>query len=336
MARVPPDQWLRHTSEGLACLPGKFVIDPTRPVGKALVTHGHADHARPGNADILATPATLAIMRTRYGSDAGNLQAINYGERLDVNGVGVTFVPAGHVIGSAQICLEYDGSRIVVSGDYKRRRDPTCAPFEPQICDVFVTEATFGLPVFRHPPDRTQIEKLLDARKLFPDRSILLGVYALGKCQRLICLLREAGYDETIFLHGSMIGLCSLYEELGVKLGSIAPLAELAKPDLQGKIVMAPPSALHDRWSRRLPDPVAALASGWMTVRARARQKLVELPLVVSDHADWDELTQTIAETKAPEIWVTHGREDALVHYAQTKGLRARPLDMHGYEDEDD
>jgi len=206
-----------------------------------------------------------------------------------------------------------------------------------QVCDVFITEATFGLPVFRHPPDATQIAKLLERLRLEPERSILVGVYALGKCQRLICLLREAGYDETIYLHGAMMSLCELYQNFGIPLGRIQSVAHVAKDDLKGKIILAPPSALHDRWSRRLPDPVAALASGWMTVRQRAKQKLVELPLIISDHADWDELTQTIAEVQAQDIWVTHGREDALVHYATTAlGLNSRPLDLHGYENEDD
>jgi len=337
MASLEPQQWLKRVDEGLCCFPGRFMIDPIGPSEKALITHGHADHARPNNGSVLATPETLAIMKTRYKEAAGQGQAIAYGEKLTINGVSVTFIPAGHVLGSAQIVLEYKGQRIIVSGDYKRRRDPTCAPFEVQPCDVFITEATFGLPVFRHPPAETQIRKLLDAINLYPESAILVGAYALGKCQRIICLLREAGYDDTIYLHGAMISLCNLYQELGVNLGNIAALGDTPKEELAGKIVLAPPSALHDRWSRRLPEPVTALASGWMTVRQRAKQKLVELPLIISDHADWDELTQTLTDVQAGEIWVTHGREDALVHYATTNlGLKARPLDLHGYDDEDD
>jgi putative mRNA 3-end processing factor len=165
----------------------------------------------------------------------------------------------------------------------------------------------------------------------------LIGAYALGKCQRIICLLREAGHTGTIYLHGAVISLCELYQSRGVGLGSIAPAAGVAKDDLKGKVIMAPPSALHDRWSRRLPDPITAMASGWMTVRARARQKLVELPLIISDHADWPELIQTLEEVGAPEVWVTHGREDALVYYATNKmGIKARPLDLAGYDEEED
>jgi putative mRNA 3-end processing factor len=275
-------------------------------------------------------------MKHRYRDGAGvTQQSAAYGEVIAIKGVQVTFVPAGHILGSSQLLLEYGGYRVVVSGDYKRRRDPTCEPFRVTPCDIFITEATFGLPVFRHPPDMTQIAKLLHSLALYPDRSLLVGAYALGKCQRIICLLREAGYDDTLYLHGAMTGLCDVYRQHGVELGPLAPVTHIDKEALKGKIVLAPPSALHDRWSRRLSDPVTAMASGWMTVRARARQKLVELPLILSDHADWDELTQTIAEVGAGEIWVTHGREDALVHYAKMRQLKARPLDMHGYEDEE-
>jgi putative mRNA 3-end processing factor len=330
-------QWLKSTKQGLYCVPGGFYIDPVQPVDKALITHGHTDHARPNNRAVLATPETLAIMKARYPSDAAKTQSIDYHQPLAINSVSVTYLPAGHVLGSAQILLTYKSERIIVSGDYKRRRDPTCKPFDVQPCNIFVTEATFGLPVFRHPPDTTQISKLLSTLALYPERCILLGAYALGKCQRIICLLREAGYDDTIYLHGAMMALCRLYEELGVKLGALETLEDKSKEHLKGKIIIAPPSALHDRWSRRLPDPVVALASGWMTVRQRAKQKLLELPLVISDHADWDELTQTLQDVEAAKIWVTHGREDALVHYAKaTLGLKARPLDLQGYEDEDD
>jgi putative mRNA 3-end processing factor len=331
-----PQTWLRVTKSGLYCESGDFFIDPVRPVDRAVVTHGHSDHARPGNRHVLATPETIAIMRARYGDDAGgSLQGLRYGETVTISGVSVKLCPAGHVLGSAQAVLEYRGSRVVVSGDYKRRRDPTCAPFESQQCDLFITEATFGLPVFRHPPDRHEIDRLLHSLKLYPERCQLVGVYALGKCQRLICLLREAGYDAPIYLHGALIGLCELYERLGVALGPLLPATDASKAELAGKIVLAPPGATADRWSRRLPDPVAAMASGWMRVKQRAKASGIELPLVISDHADWDELTQTVADTGAPEIWVTHGNEEALVHYASRAGLKARALALVGYADEE-
>jgi putative mRNA 3-end processing factor len=335
LAMSRPETWLRVVPGGLYCEPGDFFVDPTRPGDRAVVTHGHGDHARPGNRQVLATPETIAIMRARYGEDAGgSLQPANYRETVSVNGVSVTLVPAGHVLGSAQAVIEYRGSRVVVSGDYKRRRDPTCALFEPQPCDVFVTEATFGLPVFRHPPDRHEIDRLLHSLRLFPERCHLVGVYALGKCQRVIALLREAGYDEPIYIHGALASLCELYEQHGVALGPLLPATGVAKAELTGKIVLAPPGATADRWSRRLPDPVSALASGWMRVKQRAKARGVELPLVISDHADWDELIQTLADVGAPEIWVTHGNEEALVHYATSAGLKARALAVVGYEDE--
>lgn len=337
IASPRPETWLKVVPDGLYCAPGDFMIDPQKPAERALVTHGHADHARPGHRRVLATPGTLAIMRSRYREAGGQThQEIAYGESLDIGGVRVTFLPAGHILGSAQIMLEHAGSRVIVSGDYKRRRDPTCPPFTPYPCDVFISEATFGLPVFRHPPDDTQIAKVLHALKVYPERCVLIGAYALGKCQRIICLLREAGYTQTIYLHGAVMALCELYQNSGIDLGPTAPVADLKKEELQGKVIMAPPSALHDRWSRRLPDPVTAMASGWMTVRARARQKLVELPLVISDHADWDELIQTLKDVNAPELWVTHGREDALVYQAMQMGIKARPLDMEGYDEEED
>jgi putative mRNA 3-end processing factor len=308
-----------------------------QPVSRAVVTHGHADHARPGHAHVLATPETLAIMRQRYGGSAGgSLRAASYGERVVLGDAAITLVPAGHVLGSAQIVIEHRGCRVVVSGDYKRRPDPTCVPFEPQRCDLFVTEATFGLPVFRHPPDSHEIEKLLHSVRLFPERCHLVGVYALGKCQRVIALLREAGYDQPIYLHGALLGLTELYRSFGIDLGPLLPVIGAARDELAGQIVLAPPAALADRWTRRLPDPVACLASGWMRVKQRAKARGVELPLVISDHADWDELCATIEETGAEEIWVTHGREEALVHYAISRGLKARALALTGFDEEEE
>ena len=316
-------------------MPGDFFVDPVRPADRAVITHGHADHARPGNASVLATDQTLAIMQARYGDQAGaSLQALAYHEPVEIGEVSVRLVPAGHVLGSAQVVLEYRGSRVVVSGDYKRGADPTCAPFEPVPCDVFITEATFGLPVFRHPPAGDEIAKLLNSVALFPERSHLVGVYSLGKCQRVIALLRQAGYDRPIYLHGALIALTELYQRLGVGLGDLRPMADVAKGDLRGEIVLAPPSAIADRWSRRLPDPVVCAASGWMRVRQRARQRGVELPMIISDHADWDELLATIDEVDAPEVWVTHGREEALVHQVTQSGRRAQALSLVGFEDD--
>lgn len=331
------DQLLRPTDKGLYCPPGDFYIDPVRPVERALVTHGHADHARAGHTHVMATQETLDIMAIRYGADfADHKQTATLGEVLDINGVTVSWHPAGHVLGSAQICVEKDGLRIVASGDYKRRADPTCVGFEVVPCDVFITEATFGLPVFRHPDDREEIARLLTSVERFGERAHLIGAYALGKAQRVIALLRAAGYGETIYIHGAMEKLCTYYQSQGVDLGPLAPatIDKGAKDQFAGKIIVGPPSAFADKWARRFPDPVACFASGWMRVRQRAKQRGVELPLILSDHSDWGELTQTIKETGASEIWVTHGREEALVRWCELNQIRAKPLNIVGYEDE--
>lgn len=324
--------------DGLYCPPGDFYIDPVRPVERAVITHGHSDHARAGHGHVAATPETLAIMAVRYGEGhAGQVQAMAYGERIERDGVSLTLVPAGHVLGSAQAVVRWKGLTMVVSGDYKRRRDPTCTLFEPVACDVFVTEATFGLPVFRHPDDAGEIASLLHSVAQFPERCHMVGAYALGKAQRVICLLREAGWDAPIYVHGALERLNGLYTDFGVDLGPLLPATgQTRKADFAGQIIVAPPSALADRWSRRFPDPVNAFASGWMRIRARARQRAVELPLILSDHADWDELTGTLAELRPQEVWITHGREEALARWAGLNGLKARALAIVGYEDEED
>lgn len=326
--------WITPHPQGIYVTPADAWIDPSAPVARALVTHGHADHARGGHDAVWATAETLAIMETRYGPQAGH--AVPYGAPFDMGGVEVEFVPAGHVLGSAQIVLRHRGETIVVSGDYKRRTDPTCAAFVPVKCDIFVTEATFGLPVFRHPDTHDEIDKLTAALRANPDRCVLVGAYALGKAQRVIRELRDMGFDDPIYIHGALQRLCDLYVELGVALGDLRPATGASKDELRGRIVLAPPGALNDRWSRRLPDPITAMASGWMRVRQRARQRNVELPLILSDHADWDELTETLIELAPREVWVTHGREDALVHWCATHQIKARALALAGYEDEDD
>lgn len=334
------NELLHSTPQGLYCPPGDFYIDPVRPVERALITHGHSDHARAGHSHVLATRQTLDIMAIRYGADfTGNSQHADFDKLLNINGVTVSFHPAGHVLGSAQIKVEQNGTRIVASGDYKRASDPTCAPFEPVACDVFITEATFALPVFRHPKAAHEIATLLKSLKQFPERAHLVGAYSLGKAQRVIKLIRNAGYDEPIYIHGSLQKLCDYYQSQGVDLGKLEP-ATLergeASPDFAGKIVVGPPSALADRWARRFPDPLPAFASGWMRIRQRAKQRGVELPLIISDHCDWDELTATISELKPAEVWVTHGREEALVRWCELQNIPARPLHLIGYEDEGD
>jgi putative mRNA 3-end processing factor len=309
-------------------------IDPVAPRQRAIITHGHSDHARSGHGHVLATPDTIAIMKARYGDDcATSFQPLDYGTSLQIDDVRITLYPAGHILGSAQVLLEHDGQRIVVTGDYKRLGDKTSQAFELVQCDLLVTEATFGLPVFQHPAPSDEIARLLKSVADHPRRAHLIGAYALGKAQRVISLLREAGYDTPIYLHGALVRLCELYQERGIDLGELRNVLDFPQDDLAGHIVIAPPSALKDRWSRRLPDPVLCMASGWMSVKQRARQRGVELPLIISDHADWNELRQTIADTGAQKIWVTHGREDALAYYCRQQGLEAEPLNIQGYEE---
>jgi putative mRNA 3-end processing factor len=320
-------------SRHLEILPNGIFIDPPQPVDRAIITHGHSDHARYGHGAVLATPDTIAVMKARYGEDAaGRWEELPYGQVVSINGVKTSLHPAGHILGSAQVRLEYEGRRVVVTGDYKRLDDRTAQPFELVPCDLLVTEATFGLPVFQHPKPADEIGRLLRSVATFPDRSHVIGCYALGKAQRVISLLRESDYNAPIYLHGAMTRLCALYEERGIPLGPLKLSTEATKADLAGQIVIAPPSAIKDRWSRRLPDPVLAVASGWMSVKQRARQSGVELPLVISDHADWNELRQTITETGASTVWVTHGREDALVYWSQQQGLAAEPLRIEAYD----
>jgi putative mRNA 3-end processing factor len=332
-----PQTWLKTTPSGLYCEPGDFHIDPLRPVQRAVISHAHSDHARPGHKAVLATPETLAIMRTRMGPEnAGAVQhPLAYGEQQKLGEVTLSLHPAGHVLGSAQIAMEYQGARAIVSGDYKRQPDPICAPFEVRNCDVFVTEATFGLPVFQHPDPAEEIAKLLASAAMFPERTHVVGCYALGKCQRVIAELRRAGYDRPLYLHGAHLPLCETYRALGVELGELLPATIAGKSALKGAIVLAPPSAIADRWARRLEDPVVCMASGWMRVRQRAKAGGIELPLIISDHADWNGLLQTITQVAAPEIWVTHGGEEALIHAASRLQIRARALRLIGYGDED-
>jgi putative mRNA 3-end processing factor len=330
------ESWIQPTEAGLYCIPGQFHIDPSRPVARAVITHGHSDHARPGHGAVLATPETVEIMRARLGDvAAGSFQSQACGSPLSHGDVTITLHPAGHILGSAQVEIDFRGQKAVISGDYKRASDPTCRAFELVRCSLFITEATFGLPVFRHEPADKEVRRLLASRDAFPDRTHLVGVYGLGKCQRVMALLRRAGYERPIYIHGALKAMTDVYVNFGQNFGEVV-LVRDSGDRLSGEIVLCPPSALKDRWSRRLVDPVTAFASGWMRVRGRARQRGVELPLVISDHADWPELIDTIAATGAEEVWVTHGREEALVYQLSRMGRRARALALLGLEDEDE
>jgi len=334
---MQPAQILQPRPEGIYCPAADLYIDPTRPVPRALITHGHSDHARAGHGSVLATPETLAIMAARYGAEfTSSRQALAYGERVTINGVTFSLHSAGHVLGSAQAAAECGGTRVVASGDYKRQYDPTCAPFEVVPCDVFITEATFALPVFTHPTAEHEVKKLLASAAMFPERAHIIGAYALGKAQRVMAELRRAGWDKPIYIHGALKALTELYQSLGVDLGDVRHVETAPKSYYAGAIVLCPPGALQTPWVRRFPDPVTSVASGWMRIRARARQQGAELQLVISDHADWNDLQRTIIDTGAGEIWITHGEADALAHWCEGQGLKAKALHLVGYGDEEE
>ncbi len=328
------DDLVIQRPEGLYCPAGDFYIDPWRPVPRAVITHAHADQARVGHTQYLAAADATHVLKARLGDIA--LQTLRYGERIDHHGVTLSLHPAGHVLGSAQVRLEHRGRVWVVSGDYKLGPDPTCAPFEPVRCDVFITEATFALPVFTHPTAEHEMRKLLASVAMFPERAHVVGAYALGKAQRVMAELRRCGWDKPIYVHGALLALTELYKAHGVELGDVRPVETAPKSFYAGAILLGPPSALQTPWVRRFPDPVTCFASGWMRIRARARQRGVELPLVISDHADWPDLQRTILDTGAGEIWITHGEADALAHWCESQGLKAKALHLVGYGDEEE
>ncbi|NKB51917.1 MAG: ligase-associated DNA damage response exonuclease [Rhizobiaceae bacterium] len=338
-----PAQLLHPTKKGLYCPPGDFYVDPVSVVPRALITHGHADHARAGHGDVWATGQTLDIMAIRYGVDhCRQSHVAELRQSFDLNGVTISFWPAGHVLGSAQILIRFNDLQILISGDYKRGLDPTCDPYErvptEKPLDAFITEATFALPVFRHRDPQVEIQKLLKSVEQFPNRTHLVGVYALGKAQRVIGLLRHQGYDQTIYIHGALKKLCDYYSDQGIELGSLEPatLEKGQKDSFAGKIVLGPPSAFVDKWGRRFADPIICFASGWMQIRQRAKQRGVELPIILSDHCDWDELIDTISDLKPKEVWITHGRDDALIRWCELNQVKARPLNLIGYEEENE
>ena len=304
-------------------------IDPFFPVERAIITHGHADHARAGHKHVLCTQETSEIMKIRYGENCANtFQTVKYGHSVKIGGINVTLYPAAHILGSAQVLLETTKQRIVVTGDYKTSLDRHLDPFEVVPCDLLITEATFGLPIFKFNKPELEISRLLNTISKNRENTFLIGAYSLGKAQRIIWLLREVGFSDDIFVHGSMEKLCSFYQSKGINLGTLRKATLENKKDFKGKIVFAPPSALKDRWSRRFENVTRCYASGWMQVKQRAKQSQIEIPLVISDHSDWNELTNTIKQTGAETVWITHGREDALKYWCEKNGVKAEPLSL--------
>ena len=306
---------IASTSRGLFCDAGNFYIDPWEPVERALVTHAHGDHARAGSASYLCAAPGGTVLRRRIQDAA--VQTLPYGEAITIGDARVSFHPAGHILGSAQIRVEHRGEVWVVSGDYKRVPDPTCDPFEPVRCHTFITEATFALPIYTWDPTGAIVDEIVTwwQANREEERTSVLFCYALGKAQRILAELR-GGSDGPIHLHGAMSALTEAYRESGI---AMAP-AERITEGIRGKalarsLVLAPLSARGTPWMKRLPNASVAFASGLMRVRGVRRQRAFDRGFVLSDHADWPALLATVAETGASRVLVTHGWSEALARF---------------------
>ncbi len=327
-----PGDLIVQRPEGLYCPPGDFYIDPWRPVPRAVITHAHADHARIGNGHYLAASPAEGVLRARLGEI--DLQTLAYGERIQHHGVTLSLHPAGHVLGSAQVRLEHRGQVWVASGDYKVAPDRTCEPFEPVRCDVFITESTFGLPIYRW---RTDEEIFGDinawwSRNVLAGRASVLACYSFGKAQRIL-----SGVDATIgpiIVHGAVEPLNRAYRAAGVALPATQMVTEVSnKADLKRALVLCPPSAVASTWLRRFGDASTAFASGWMQVRGNRRRGGYDRGFVLSDHADWPGLMKAIGETGAQRVIVTHGSIPVMVRYLTEQGLQAEGFETE-YGDE--
>ncbi len=314
------------TDRGLYCERGDFFIDPWRPVERAVVTHGHSDHARWGMKSYLTAADGVEVVRLRVGADAP-VQGLAYGERLTINGVSVSLHPAGHILGSAQVRVEYGGEVWVISGDYKTAPDATCAPFEAVPCHVFISETTFGLPVYRWRPEQELFQSINDwwAANRAAGRTSVVLAYALGKSQRVLSGLNpEIG---PILFHGAMDQLTEAYRRAGVPLPPARrATTELARETLGTALVLAPPSAQGTPWMRKFGEKSVAIASGWMQVRGMRRRRAVDQGFVISDHADWPGLLSAIEATGAEEVWLTHGYAEIMARYLAERGLRTTAL----------
>jgi putative mRNA 3-end processing factor len=321
--------------EGLYCPAGDFHIDPWRPVARAVITHAHGDHARPGMGRYHCARPGLSLLRWRLGEDAV-IEAHDYGQRFGLGGVEVSLHPAGHVLGSAQVRID-DGRQVwVASGDYKRQPDPTCAPFEPLRCDTFITEATFALPVYRWPDTAAVAADILRWRAECEARgeAAVLLCYALGKAQRLLAELQRLDAP-TVWLHGAIANGVRAYRDAGVALPGCETVAEQERrADAAGRLVLAPPSVAGGTWLRRFGRWQLGFASGWMRLRGNRRRRNLDRGFVISDHADWPALLATIEQTGARRVIATHGDSDALIRYLQDRGVAAETF-RTGYGDEE-
>jgi putative mRNA 3-end processing factor len=313
---------LTTSPAGFYCEAGGFHIDPWRAVDRAVLTHAHSDHCRPGSKSYLIATRGLAVTRARLGINA-DLQTLDYGAPLDINGVRVSVHPAGHVLGSAQVRLEHRGQVVVVSGDYKRQIDPTCEPFELVPCHHFITEATFGLPVYRWDEPAQVFDQINRwwRGNAVEGRTSVIFAYSLGKSQRLL-----AGVDRTIgplLTHGAVERLVNAYRKTGVSMPATRNPTKADKAELKSGLVIAPGSTAGSPWMKRFGDYSSASASGWMCVRGQRRRGGLDRGFVLSDHADWNDLIQTIKQTGAETVGVTHGFIAPLTRYLTEIGLNA-------------
>lgn len=326
--------FLRFTKKGIYCVPGKFYLDPWKPVDYALISHGHSDHARKGMKHYLCQNFTKPIIQHRIAEDI-SVESMDYGESRTMNGVQVSFHPAGHLIGSAQIRMEYKGRVTVFSGDYKVDNDEISTPFEPVKCHVFITESTFGLPIYRWKTNqelKSDLQNWVLRNKADGKTSIIIG-YSLGKAQRIMKLVE--GIDE-IFVNHSIDRLNKAMMQTGLKIPEYELIDWDNRKKMEGKIVVVPPALLGSNMIKKIPNGSTAVCSGWMQVRGNRRWKSVDAGFPISDHADWDGLLRAVKESEAEEVFVTHGSQAVFARYLNETGISARELKTEYGEQEDE
>lgn len=314
-------------ANGLYCPLGDFYIDPWRPVNLALITHGHSDHLRWGHAHYLSSELSGPILKHKLAPDA-SIQTLKFGEKKKIGKVWVSFHPAGHILGSSQIRIESDSDVWVVSGDYKRAPDVSCTPFEIVSCETFITEATFGLPIYQWEPPHETSKKIFQWWQQNAEKGLssVLFCYALGKGQRILSMLKE-WTDQTVYVHGSLLSYIDIYRTAGIAMLPTIPVSQTeSKHSFAGDLILAPGSAFRSPWMKRFPKKSTANASGWMIVRGNRRRQGFDRGFVLSDHADWNDLLQTVSDTGAKRILVTHTSSDSLSHYLKQQGRNAAPL----------
>lgn len=326
---------IRVEKAGLYCEAGDFYIDPWMPVKNALITHAHGDHARDGSMFYTASRKSIPILHHRLGEHIP-IQGYEFGEKFRMGNAWVSFHSAGHILGSSQIRIEANNQVWIASGDYKRTPDPSCDPFDVQECDHFISEATFAIPVYNWEPGHVVAKQIKDWWFSDPERPSMLFCYALGKAQRVLTELAKLT-DRKVYLHGAMNELTEIYRREGVPMLPTSLVTDMPKDySFKGDLILAPPSAHRSPWMKRFKEPQTAFASGWMQVRGNRRRKGYEKGFVLSDHADWNELNQTIRETKAHTVFLTHGRTDVLARYLGTQNINVQLLQTEYADEEED